>query len=82
MKRFRLSTLMLLVVIAALGSGMIAQEIRHRQREAEQQVRLAVQMQTHEMEILIMKQEAKGLQAKLNRLARSSSGVEGADAGK
>jgi predicted Holliday junction resolvase-like endonuclease len=34
MKRFRLGTLMLVVVIAALGLGMILQELRHLRREA------------------------------------------------
>jgi hypothetical protein len=39
MKRFRLSTLMLLVVIATMGLGLIVQELRHRRRVAELEMR-------------------------------------------
>jgi uncharacterized protein HemX len=35
MRGSRLSTLMLLIVIAAMGTALAAQEQRHRQREAE-----------------------------------------------
>ena len=35
MKRFRLRTLMLLVVIAAMGLGLIARELRNRRLAAE-----------------------------------------------
>jgi hypothetical protein len=82
MKRIRLGTLMLLVVIAAMGTALVVQEQRHRRREAEQQVRLAVQMQTHELGNLMMKLEAKELRAKLDQQARSPSNVEGASGGK
>jgi hypothetical protein len=41
MKRFRLSTLMLLIVIAALGIGLFVQQRRAARREAELQARLA-----------------------------------------
>jgi chromosome segregation ATPase len=40
MKRFRLSTLMLLVVIAALFIGVVVQQRRAARREAELQARL------------------------------------------
>jgi hypothetical protein len=43
MKRFRLSTLMLFVVIAALVVGLATQEMRHRRRDAEQQATIAMQ---------------------------------------
>jgi hypothetical protein len=42
MKRFRLSTLLLLVVIAALSLALVMQERRAAQREAELQLRHAV----------------------------------------
>jgi hypothetical protein len=35
MRRFRLSTLMLLIVIAALGTGLVVQHQRAARREAE-----------------------------------------------
>ena len=41
MRRFRLSTLMLLIVIAALGIVMVVQQRRAARREAELQARLA-----------------------------------------
>jgi hypothetical protein len=41
MKRFRLSTLMLLIVIAALGVAMVVQQRRAARREAELRARLA-----------------------------------------
>ena len=41
MKRFRLSTLMLLIVIAALGTALVVQQRRAARREAELQARLA-----------------------------------------
>jgi hypothetical protein len=41
MKRFRLSTLMLLIVIAALSIGLVVQQRRTARREAELQARLA-----------------------------------------
>jgi hypothetical protein len=40
MKRFRLSTLMLLIVIAALGIALVMQHRRAARREAELQARL------------------------------------------
>ena len=41
MKRFRLSTLMLLIVIAALGVAMVVQQRRAARRESELRARLA-----------------------------------------
>jgi hypothetical protein len=41
MKRFRLSTLMLLIVIAALGVALVVQQRRATRREAEQRDREA-----------------------------------------
>jgi hypothetical protein len=41
MKRLRLSTLMLLIVIAALSTALVVQHIRASRREAESQSRLA-----------------------------------------
>jgi hypothetical protein len=42
MKRFRLSTLLLLVVIAALSLALVMQERRAARREAELQFRLVI----------------------------------------
>jgi len=55
MKRFRLSTLMLLVVIAALVITLSNEEIRHRRREAEQQARTAALKETYEANFMLMK---------------------------
>ncbi len=41
MRRFRLSTLMLLIVIAALSIALVVQHVRSSRREAELQARLA-----------------------------------------
>ncbi len=41
MRRFRMSTLMLVIVIAALGVAMVVQERRAARREAELRARLA-----------------------------------------
>jgi hypothetical protein len=41
MKRFRLSTLTLLIVIAALGIALVVQQRRAARREAEQRARAA-----------------------------------------
>jgi hypothetical protein len=40
MKRFRLSTLMLLIVIAALGVALVVQQQRAARREAESRIRI------------------------------------------
>lgn len=82
MRRFRLSTLMLLVVIAALGLGLAVQELRHRRREAEQQARLAVIIQKYEQEQLILTAEIGGLQFQLNAQDRSSVVASGVGDGK
>ena len=39
MKRFRLSTLMLLIVIAALGVALVVHQVRSSRRESELQAR-------------------------------------------
>jgi hypothetical protein len=41
MKRFRLSTLMLLIVIAALALSLVTREVRTARRRAEMQARVA-----------------------------------------
>ena len=41
MKRFRLSTLMLLIVIVALSTALVVHHVRSSRREAELQARLA-----------------------------------------
>ena len=56
MKRFRLSTLLLLVVIAALSLALIMQERRAARREAELQFRLVI------MEHMRFQPEFQGIQ--------------------
>ena len=81
MKRFRLSTLLLLVVIAALSLALVVQNRRAAQREAELQFRLVVMehvrfepvvYQAQPMEIHM---DSAGLQA----LADQFTHVKGAD---
>jgi hypothetical protein len=80
MKRFRLSTLMLLVVIAALGIALVVQYRRYARREAELQVRLTQawpvflkqQKETAEIrrlqeELLAKMKEAVEINARFNR---------------
>jgi hypothetical protein len=58
MKRFRLSTLMLLIVIAALGIGLLVQQRRAAQREVELQARLAkVQAEQAVIESVLARQQ-------------------------
>jgi hypothetical protein len=51
MRRFRLSTLMLLIVIAALSTALVVQHYRAARREAELQRRLEVQAHKYEIEL-------------------------------
>jgi hypothetical protein len=51
MRRFRLSTLLLLIVIAALSTALVVQERRAACREADLQRRLEVQAQRYEIEL-------------------------------
>jgi hypothetical protein len=81
MKRFRLSTLLLLVVIAALSLALVMQERRAARREAELQFRLVI------MEHLRVQMEFQGIQqmeiqmdrASLQALAEQLTAVKGAD---
>jgi hypothetical protein len=82
MKRFRLSTLMLLVVIAAMGLGMILQEHRHRRREAAQQARLFDLMVRHELEKIPLHLEMKGSPIQLNADFPLPAFVDGASVAK
>jgi hypothetical protein len=81
MKRFRLSTLLLLVVIAALSLALVMQERRAARREAELQFGLVI------MEHLRVQMEFQGIQqmeiqmdrASLQALAEQLTAVKGAD---
>jgi hypothetical protein len=81
MKRFRLSTLLLLVVIAALSLALVMQERRAARREAELQFRLVI------MEDMRFQPEFQGIQqleipmetASLQALADELTAVKGAD---
>jgi hypothetical protein len=58
MKRFRLSTLMLLIVIAAMGIGLVVQQRRAAHREVELQARLAkVQAEQAVIERVLARQQ-------------------------
>ena len=60
MKRFRLGTLMLLIVIAALGIGLVVQQRRAARREAELQARLArVQSERAVIESVLARQQKR-----------------------
>jgi hypothetical protein len=81
MKRFRLSTLVLLVVIAALSFALVVQERRAARREAELQFRIAIMehvslqpvvYQTHPVEIQLDN-------ASVQALADQFTAVKGAD---
>ncbi len=81
MKRFRLSTLLLLVVIAALCLALVMQERRAARREAELEFRLVLMehmrsqpevYQTQPMEIQLD-------EASLQALADQLTAVKGAD---
>jgi hypothetical protein len=71
MKRFRLSTLMLVIVIAALCIGLMVQHERASRREAALQARLALswplyvkqQMQEEQIKLMIEARNQKHLQA-------------------
>jgi hypothetical protein len=79
MKRFRVGTLMLLVVIAALGVGMIAQEMRHRRREAELQAQLVVQMKEWTMRNYVLDKQNKELRNELERRSQSLTILDGVE---
>jgi hypothetical protein len=54
MKRFRLSTLMLLIVIAALSIALVVQQQRAARREAELEARLADHRRTQFLGINVL----------------------------
>jgi hypothetical protein len=69
MRRFRLSTLMLKIVIAALGIGLVVQQQTATRREAD----LRAQLNEHKAELQAMKraygQQVKYIQDKLQQSA-------------
>jgi hypothetical protein len=74
MKRFRLGTLMLLVVIAAQGVGLVVQHQRAARREAELRVRVAefqARVAEHKAELQAMRrlyaQQHRYIQDKLQK---------------
>ncbi len=56
MKRFHLSTLLLVVVIAALGLAVLEQGLRARRRESELRAEIARLVSDHRAEIARLKQ--------------------------
>jgi type II secretory pathway component PulK len=78
MKRIRIGTLMLLVVMAALAIALVTQERRAARREADLWIRIQRYSYYQEMidgERLMLKESVKDLQAKLDNLGRSSDGT-------
>jgi uncharacterized protein YlxW (UPF0749 family) len=70
MKRFRLSTLMLLIVIAALAIALVVQRRGGARREDELRshiMKYVYVMERHEAEDLMLKDRVKELQAKLDK---------------
>ena len=74
MKRFRLSTLMLLIVISALSLALVIQERRAARREAELQLRFALMEQMRAQPVIYetqpMEIEWDGSQALANPKGR------------
>jgi hypothetical protein len=85
MKRIRIGTLMLLVVMAALAIALVTQERRAARREADLWIRIQRYSYYQEMidgERLMLKESVKDLQAKLDNLGRSSDGTGRSSDGK
>jgi len=81
MKRFRLNTLLLLVVIAALSLALVMQERRAARREAELQFRLVI-MEHMKVQALVHQPQPMEIQmdrASLQALADQLTAVKGAD---
>ena len=57
--RVRLSTIMLLIIIIALGSAMVIQDRRHRAREADLAGRLQAEREFRDFDNLMYKNELK-----------------------
>jgi hypothetical protein len=81
MKRFRLSTLLLLVVIAALSLALVVQERRAARREAELQFRLVITEHIRVYPVVYQTQpmEIQMDEASLQALADQLTAVKGAD---
>jgi hypothetical protein len=82
MRRFRLSTLLLLVVIAAQGLGLAIQEVRHRRREAELRARIDIIIKKCEQGDFNLIAEFGESQSRLNDQDHSSVATGGASDGK
>jgi hypothetical protein len=67
MMRIRLSTSLLLVVIAALATALVSQELRHRQRESEQKAEFVAEIENQRINYL---NELKEKEAKLAETLR------------
>jgi hypothetical protein len=82
MKRFRLSTLLLLIVIAALSLALVVQERRAARREADLQFRHAV-MEHVLTNPIVSQMEGDGILIlegdSLQALANQLTAVKGAD---
>jgi hypothetical protein len=68
MKRFRLSTLILMVVIAALSVALVVQQRRAARREAESQIRIQMLGENFER-IMILNKE---LEFKMEQMTKGS----------
>jgi hypothetical protein len=75
MIRFRLSTLMLLIVIAALVAGLAVQERRHRRIEAEQEALINTHRMTIEMNGNQYTMKLNEMQYRLDRMAGGAGGA-------
>lgn len=79
MRRFRMSTLMLLIVIAALGIALMLEHRRASRREAELQARLAqswplfLKLQQTEQRLLILVQLRAQYQEVVDQLELSAA---------
>ena len=85
MNRIRIGTMMLLVVMAALAIALVTQERRAARREAELWIRIQRYAYYEEMsdgERLMLKENVKDLQAKLDELGRSPDGTGRSSDGK
>lgn len=77
MRRFRLSTLMLLVIIAGLCTALVVQDRRAARRDAEHQAQLADALNATkplEKDISYMKPYIKYLEGQISRLNQAASG--------
>jgi type II secretory pathway pseudopilin PulG len=76
MKRFRLRTLMLLIVIAALGIAVVVQQRRAARREAELQAQLELLNDKYDNMQLLLKNERMMNRMQLTNMIRLQAELE------